>query len=135
MQHIRMEDWSRREAAAFFGALDFPFYNISWRADVTRLHAAAKGAGQSFYYSMIYEIMAALNGTDAFLYKLRGDNVVRHEALAPSFTVPCGEEGFKIVGVSWERGETRTEFCERARAIAEAQTRQFLAAEQGQRDD
>ena len=39
MQHIPLSAWPRREAAAFFGALDIPFYSVSWRADVTQASA------------------------------------------------------------------------------------------------
>ena len=107
MQHIPLSAWPRREAAAFFGALDFPFYSVSWRADVTRLRAAAKRDGLSFYLSMVYEVTAALGEVDAFLYKLRGDTVVRHERLSPSFTVPAPGGNFKIVSVDAVPGETR----------------------------
>lgn len=135
MYAISLSDWDRREAAAFFGALDFPFYSISWRVDVTRLHAAAKREGRSFYLSMVYEVVAALDSVEAFRYKLRGDTVVRHERLSPSFTVPFGQDRFKIVGVDSRPGEDRAAFCARAQAQADAQTFQFPPTEQEQRDD
>ena len=119
MQHIPLSAWPRREAAAFFGALDFPFYSVSWRADVTQLRAAAKRDGLSFYLSMVYEVTAALGEVDAFLYKLRGDTVVRHERLSPSFTVPAPGGNFKIVSVDAVPGETRAAFCLRAGAADE----------------
>ena len=135
MRQIDPKTWNRRETAAFFGALDFPFYNMSWRADVTNLHRAAKESGQPFYCSMIYEVMHALNGVDAFLYKLRGESVVRHDALSPSFTAPAADERFKIVSMDWDGRETRAAFCARAKALADAQTALFPTGEQEQRDD
>ena len=135
MQQMPLSAWPRREAAAFFGALDIPFYSVSWRADVTRLRAATKRDGLSFYLSMVYEVTAALGEADAFLYKLRGDTVVRHERLSPSFTVPAPGGNFKIVSVDAVPGETRAAFCLRARAAADAQERLFPTPEQERRDD
>ena len=135
MQQIDPTVWNRRETAAFFGTLDFPFYNMSWRADVTNLHRAAKDGGLSFYFSMIYEVMHSLNGVEAFLYKLRGQSVVRHDALSPSFTVPAANEQFKIVSMDWDEREARDAFCVRAKALADAQTAQFPPDAQEQRDD
>lgn len=84
---------------------------------------------------MVYEVTAALGEVDAFLYKLRGDTVVRHERLSPSFTVPAPGGNFKIVSVDTVPGETRAAFCRRAGAAADAQERLFPTPEQERRDD
>lgn len=135
MKILPLVEWDRCETAAFFGGLEVPFYSLSWRVDVTQLYGSAKRAGRSFYLSMIYEVMASLNATEAFLYKLRGDTVVRHDRLSPSFTVPHMGDRFKIVSVELQENEGIDAFCARAGQQANMQTHAFPSPEQERRDD
>lgn len=121
MERIDPGEWKRKALSDFFGQLDFPFYGVTFRVDVTRLYARAKALSLPVYYATIYASMRAANGVDAFLYKLRGEEVVRHNVLSPSFTVPEGEL-FKIVHVDWRAGESAADFCRRAGDAAAAQT-------------
>lgn len=83
---IDMGSWSRREIYSFFSGVSNPFYAVTFRQDVTKLHEYAKRNGLSFYYSLIWLCTQAINETDAFRYTIRGGEVYRLDGRAPSFT-------------------------------------------------
>ncbi len=133
MERIDPAQWKRKEISDFFGKLDFPFYGVTFRVDVTHLYARAKALSLPVYDSLIYASMRAINGVDAFSYKLRGTDVVRHAVLSPSFTVPDGEL-FKIVHLDWLPAEGMADFCRRSKEAAAAQTG-FINYDEEIRDD
>lgn len=135
MQVIDPAGWKRKPLCDFFGQLDFPFYGVTFRVDVTRLIERAKTEGISSYYAAVWASMRAVNGLDAFLYKVRGDTIVRHDFLSPSFTVPAEDELFKIVNLSWRPDEPLTEFCARAKRKVEVQTALLPSDADEARDD
>ncbi len=135
MQVIDPAGWKRKPLCDFFGRLDFPFYGVTFRVDVTRLCLRAKEEeGVSTYLAAIWASMRAVNGLDAFLYKLRGQTVVRHDALCPSFVVPTEDELFKIVHVDWLPEEPLADFCNRAQDACRAQETFINEADEA-RDD
>ena len=113
MQRIDKRTWKRSAYADFFGALDVPFYSITFRLDVTALHAHCKARGLSFYAGMIWVTMRAINGIDAFLYELSGGDVYRLDARDPSYTYPYGDDLFGINTIPLIEGESLLAFAER----------------------
>ena len=49
MQKIDHSTWPRAEKFGFFSAVSQPFYSVTFRVDVTNLHAYTKQRGLSFY--------------------------------------------------------------------------------------
>lgn len=43
-----IENWPRREIYEFFGSMSQPFYSVTFRVDVTKVHSFAKAQGISF---------------------------------------------------------------------------------------
>ena len=118
-QRIDRKDWRRNAHDQLFARLEVPFYSITFRLDVTDLAAWAKRNGVSFYKSLIWVTMRAVNGTEAFLYELRGDEVYRLDHRNPSYTYLWDDELFGICGVEWIDGESPADFEKRC-AEAEA---------------
>ena len=54
MQKIDLAVWPRAELFRFFSAVSQPFYSVTFRVDVTNLHAYARAHGVSFYYALGY---------------------------------------------------------------------------------
>ena len=48
MQKIDLAVWPRAELFRFFSAVSQPFYSVTFRVDVTNLHAYARAHGVSF---------------------------------------------------------------------------------------
>lgn len=134
MENIDLELWPRREHFQFFSGLSFPFYNVTTTLDVTRLRAYVKAHNLSLYYALIYATLSVMNGLPDFMYKIRGERVVKHDHLDPSFVV-MDEETHLLKIVNAPFAGTMEEFCERCAQRAAAQTRPFPPSEDEVRDD
>lgn len=121
MREVDMAQWKRRERYEFFKGLSWPFWSVSFPLDVTGLHRWSHEQGLSFYYALVYLCTKALEEVEAFHYKDRGEGIVWHDRLVPSFTdLAPGKEDFHIVTL--EAGEDLADFCRRARETSRAQT-------------
>lgn len=120
MREVDMAQWKRRERYEFFKGLSWPFWSVSFPVDVTGLHRWSHENGLSFYYALVYLCTRALEEVEAFHYKDRGEGIVWHDRLVPSFTdLAPGQEDFHIVTL--EAGEDLADFCRRARELSRAQ--------------
>ena len=121
MQKIDRSVWPRAELFRFFSGVSHPFYSVSFRVDVTNLHAYTKAHGISFYYALGCLVTDAINAVENFRYTMRDGEVWLLDERTPSFTdLKPGSELFQIVTV--EAGEDAADFCRRAKAQAAAQT-------------
>ena len=104
-QRIDRKDWNRNAHDKLFARLEVPFYSITFRLDVSEAAAYAKRRGVSFYATMIWATMKAVNGVEAFRYELRGDDVYLLDHRNPSYTYPWDDELFGICGLEWRENE------------------------------
>ena len=74
-QRIDRTIWRRNAHDQLFARLEVPFYSLTWRLDVTEALTYAKAHGISFYATMIWVTMRAVNRVEAFRYELRGEDV------------------------------------------------------------
>ena len=114
-QRIDRSTWPRNAHDRLFARLEVPFYSLTFRLDVTDAVAFAKAHGISFYKTLIWVSMRAINGVEAFRYELRGDDVYLLDHRNPSYTYPWDEELFGICGVEWIDGESPIDFDRRTR--------------------
>ena len=134
MDYVDLEQWPRRAQFKFFSGLSFPFYNVTTSLDVTTLHRHTKARGLSFYYALIYATLHVMNGLPDFLYKIRGEQIILHDHLDPSFVVPNGDTHLlKIVNVPY--GGTLEEFCSRCSHQVAVQHAPFPAGTEEARND
>lgn len=134
MELVDLEDWPRRAHFQFFSGLAFPFYNVTSTLDVTGFYPWVKERRLSFYHSLIYATMAVMNGLPDYLYKIRGEQVVKHDRLDPSFVVmDQSTHLLKILTVPF--GGTVEEFCARCARQEAEQREPFPPAESEARDD
>ncbi|MFT3848145.1 MAG: chloramphenicol acetyltransferase [Propionivibrio sp.] len=134
MREIDIESWERREHYRFFMRMDYPQYNLCFDLDVSQLVPFCRARGLSFYYALLYHSTRAANEVEAFRYRARGDKVVLHDSLHPSFTdMSKDSELFRIVTV--ELPETLAAFVERAGARSREQVHPFDMTGFDGRDD
>lgn len=120
MRKIDLDAWPRREVYEFFSPISNPFYSVTFRLDVTKLHAYTKERGLSFYHSLIWLSTRALERVEAFSYAVSDGGVVQLESRRPSFThLKPGSEQFQIVTLPC-RGSLE-DFCAAAKEKAEQQ--------------
>ena len=125
MKIIDLENWERKTHYLFFKRMDYPQYLICKNIDITNFLTILKEKEFSFYYAMIFAATYVINHTDAFKYRIEGDNVVYHEMIHPSFTAMSeGTDLFKMVTV--DMTEDMETFIESARKKADSQKEYFV---------
>lgn len=134
MKEINIDRWNRKEHFSFFKNMAYPVYNISFDIDVTGVKEFTKRHDISFYLAMIHISILSLNAIDNFRYRLRGEKVVLHESLTPSFAEMENDSGlFKMVTVPFE--EDILLFEKKAREKADSQSQYFVISDFADRDD
>ena len=86
MHKIDMTTWPRTELFRFFSGVSQPFYSVTFRVDVTNLHAYTKARGISFYYALGYLVTDAVNSVVNFRYTIRDGEVWLLDKRIPSLT-------------------------------------------------
>ena len=120
MQKIDHSVWPRAELFRFFSGVSHPFYSVSFRVDVTNLHAYTKAHGISFYYALGCLVTDAINAVENFRYTMRDGEVWLLDERTPSFTdLKPGSSQFHIVTLP--KTGTLEEFCRAMQAKSAAQ--------------
>lgn len=98
MKHIDKTTWPRAELFEFFSAVSHPFYNVTFRVDVTKLHAHTRKNHISFYYALGWLVTKAVNAVENFRYTIRDGEIYLLDERIPSLTdLKPGSEQFHIV--------------------------------------
>ena len=132
MQKINLSSWPRAELFRFFSGVSDPFYSVTFRVDVTNLHAYTKARGISFYYALSYLVTDAVNAVENFRYTIRNGEVYLLDERIPSLTdLKPGSAQFHIVTIP--KNGTLEAFCRAVRAKSEFQ--QTFLDQSGELDD
>ena len=127
MEIVNMDTWKRAEIFNFYQNVDYPFFSVSFKVDITKFVQRLKDASLPFYHSMIFAVATAANNIDAFRYRVVGDDVVKFDIIHPSFTENTDDyDLFKIVFI--ELGTDLRSFVSRAQDADSNQT-SFLEAD------
>jgi len=133
MEYINMETWPRKEHYAYFHSMDYPMFNISMNLDATNFLRFVKEHKLSFYYAMGFAAAQAANQIPEFRCRIRGEQVVLHDRVHPSFTDLDKDTGlFKYVQV--DLTEDIFSFSEKAVQKSAAQ-HFFMDVNEEARDD
>ncbi len=134
MKIIDLDTWERTEHYSFFKRMDYPHYNICVNIDVTRFLDAVKAGNLSFYYAMIFATIRTANDVPEFRYRIRGEQVILHDMVHPSFTdMSKGSDLFKMVTI--DMTDSIETFVIRAKEKSEKQKDYFIAEDFAGRDD
>ncbi len=87
MKKIDIDSWKRKKHYNFYKDYDFPLFSISANLEVTDLIGHIKNQGIAFFPTFLYLMMKAMNSIEEFRYRIRGDEVVLHDSVTPSYTV------------------------------------------------
>jgi chloramphenicol O-acetyltransferase type A len=134
MQLIDLESWERREHFRLYHAMDYPYFGLTVDLDVTGFMAALKAAGLPVYPALIHAVTSVASEIPEFRTRIRGEQVVLHDGLVPSFTVPWRGDLFNFCTVDFDPDRERfIRACQDAMALAqEAET---LILDAPDRDD
>lgn len=101
MKLIDLDNWERREHFNFFRGMDYPHFNITANLDITAFYPFIKEKGYPFFLSFLYLVTKTSHEIKEFRYRIRGDLVVEHEAIRPSFTVMTDQKVFGFCTVDY----------------------------------
>ncbi len=107
MKYIDIEQWERKDHFHFFNGMDYPHYNVCADVNMTTTSTYIKDHELSLFTTILYTISHVANEIEAFRLRIRGDRVVLHEAVHPSFTVLTGERLFGFAEVKYTREAPR----------------------------
>jgi chloramphenicol O-acetyltransferase type A len=134
MRTITFDDPHRQKHFDFFRRMDQPHFNICIQADVTETLQRIKSQKLHFTSTMVYLISRTANSFPAFRRRIRGEQVVEHESVHPSFTVKTERsEVFSFCYVDYQ--EAYPAFVQAARSAIEQMQQTPSFEDAAERDD
>jgi chloramphenicol O-acetyltransferase type A len=87
MKEIIFREPHRRKHFEFFNQMNHPHFNICANVDITDLLKTIKAKNYSFTPTIVYIVSKTANSIPQFRRRIRGEKIVEHEVVHPSFTV------------------------------------------------
>lgn len=133
MREIDLNNWPRRDHFLRHNRLDNPHFGLCANVDISAFYPAVKLRGLSFTVAMAYLLARAANDLPEFRLRIRGDRVIEHELVHPSWTFMTEGDLFSYCTVSFDPDFAR--FAEKAAAqIAAIAAQPTVEDEPGQDD-
>ncbi|HSM24039.1 MAG TPA: chloramphenicol acetyltransferase [Anaerolineaceae bacterium] len=101
MKTIDLATWKRKDHYNLYRNLDFPYLNITTNVDITNLYSWSKEHQVSLFSCIAYFTTHAANNIPALRLRIRGDQVVEHPVVHPSFTVLTDDETFGFATIQY----------------------------------
>jgi len=108
MKVIEIDEWDRKEHYRFFKNFDYPHFNVCANVELDHFMQYIRSKGYPFFGTFMYYVMCQTNQIREFRYRIRGEEVVEHDQLHPSFTVMGNNGLFVYCTVDFK--ESLTEF-------------------------
>jgi len=97
---IDLNTWPRKGQYDLFKNMDIPHFNLCANVDITLLRKYVKDQNINFYVSMVYIASHVANNMKSFRLRMRGDQVIEHDMIHPSFTIMTQDETFSFCSVN-----------------------------------
>ncbi len=101
MRTVDLLTWSRCDHFKKFLAFDHPHFGMCANVDLTKFYPVVKRGGHSISVAIVYVLARAANAIPEFRYRIRGEEVVEHDVVHPSFTVLSTEDRFGFCMVDY----------------------------------
>jgi len=103
MREIDMDRSPRRRHYEFFRALDYPHFNVCAMVDAARLRATARAREVPFFKAILYCAVRAANEVPELRLRIRGDRVIEHDVVHPSYTSMTDAGVFSFTDARYHR--------------------------------
>lgn len=134
MKIIEFKNEHRKKHFDFFNGMNHPHFNITANVDVTNALAYFKANALPTSFSLVYVLARAANELKEFRWRIRENEIVEHDAVHPSFTVPTDEaDVFSFCTVDYE--EEASAFIGSAKKITELMKTNPSFEDEAGRDD
>lgn len=118
MKYVPITDPHRQKHFDFFNQMAQPHFSLCALVDISRFLTAVRSANGHFTSCVAYVVSAAANGLPHFRRRIREGQMVEHEVVHPSFTVPTRDsEAFSFCTVPFQG--FAPDFLAEAQAIQE----------------
>jgi chloramphenicol O-acetyltransferase type A len=96
---INISQWPRKEIYHFFKDFEEPYYGIAMNLECTKAFEFAKERKISFFLYYLYLILKAVNQTEAFKYRIEGEELYLYDVINGSATIDRddGTFGFSYI--------------------------------------
>lgn len=84
---VDIRNWERREIYNFFKDYEEPYYGITKELECSAALNFAKEKGISFFLYYLYLTLKAVNQTEAFKYRIEGDELFLYDVIDGSATI------------------------------------------------
>ncbi len=101
MKTINLATWNRRDHYNLYKKLDFPYLNITANVNIDDLYRWSKNNKFSLFSCIAYLTTRASNQIPELRMRIRGDQVVEHPIVHPSFTVLTDDETFGFATIQY----------------------------------
>ena len=98
---IDLNTWKRRNHYNLYKNLAFPYLNICANVDISPLYNWSKENRISFFSCIAYLTSRAANQIPELRQRIRGETVVEHAVVHPSFTVLTDDETFGFATIHY----------------------------------
>ena len=133
MHTIDLTGWPRRHHFELYRNFAQPHFGLCAPVDLSSFRPAVQARGLSFTVALVYVLARAANELAPFRWRIRGDQVVEHKRVQPSFTVLTDEELFSFCTVPYSP-EFETFAAAATAQIAHVRAHPTLEDEPGQDD-
>lgn len=93
-QRIDLSTWNRRDHYKLFHDAEQPFFSVTVDVDVTGAWRLSREGRAPFFLSALYLLLRAVDATEAFKLRIRGDEVWLHERVGIGTTIMKHDETF-----------------------------------------
>jgi chloramphenicol O-acetyltransferase len=80
-----------------------PHFSLTAEVDITPLYRIIKEQKKSFFATFLHTVMTALNQIPEFRTRIRGEEVVIHDVIHPSYTVLTDDDLFSFVTTDYHQ--------------------------------
>ena len=99
-KNVDLDNWPRAGQFRFYKTFDKPHYAITSRMQIDHV-IARKAEGISAYRACLYAIGAGIHAVPELCMRFQGDQVVRHDVITLSMTVPNTKGSFNYAYVPY----------------------------------
>ena len=101
MRIIDMDTWPRRDHFNLFRTFNHPHFSMCANVDISKTLPYIKEHKHSFTIAIAYLIGRTANSIQEFRLRIRGDQVIEHEVVSPSFTILIPDDLFSFCNVDY----------------------------------
>ena len=101
MKIIDLSTWKRRDHYNLYKNLDSPYLNITANVQITKVHEWSKRNEVNLFSCIAFLTTQAANQIPELRLRIRGDQVVEHTVVHPSFTVLGDDETFGFATIQY----------------------------------